>query len=209
MSDLKHLKIVSKGFAAYTGPLHVHLFKDGMSVEPISKVDRDRISASMRCIEVSASGKEQIAGVAERLISASAKRAPVIKALKRQDPKDKVAEEVKLATGAVNPKRLYTEEQLDEAIEAGGIQGLREIANIWNVKNRSIPALRQMILDEQKEWEGKAGKAEADLLRRVSKVAEKVSKENGITEEPKVEAPEAKHEAAKTGDMSSAISKTE
>lgn len=208
MSDNKYLKITSKGFENYNGPLSVYMFKDGTSVEPIPKVARDRIAATMRCVEVSENGKEVTAGVAERLIEESAARAPVLEPLRRQTVEEKVEEEVKNVMGNVKPKRIYTEEELDKAIEKGGIAGLREIAKDWNVKNRSIPALRQMVLDSQEKWQSDAKNKEADTIRKAEKIAEKVAKENA-PKKVKSEEIDKVAEAAMTGDLSAAISEKE
>lgn len=201
--EKKFLKLTAKGFEMYNGPIGVYIFKDGQSVETIGTHERDRISANIRCVEVSENGREVVAGVSERLVSESTSRAPVTEPLKRQSASSKVDEEVTVARGDLTPRLVHTEEELDAIIESGGIQGLRKVGDEWNVKNRSIPALKQMILDEQETWlakDGVAAKRQEDMLKKVEANTKASNPEKTPADE---------NVAAKTGDMSVAISKVE
>jgi hypothetical protein len=208
MFDKKHLKITQKGFESYNGPLSVYEFKDGVSVEPIPRHDRDRIAATMSCIEIAENGKEVTAGVAERLVVDAADRAPKPEKLKVQSVDDKVLEEKSRAEATVGDvKNVYTEAELDTIIEDGGIAALREVANIWGAKNRSIPTLRQMVLDLQEEYVAKegarVGKAKAAVEKIVRDTAEANDADEKIVEQ-EVEDDEVLAAAA-SGDMAAAL----
>lgn len=221
--DKKFLKITQKGFEHYTGPLSVYEFVDGVSVEAIPAFERDRIAASMSCVEISETGKEGTAGVADRLVTDSKARAPKKEVFKTQSVEDKVAEERKAAEKAMgDTKTIYTEEQLDEIIKDGGISALRQVAETWGVKNRSIPALRQMILDEQDKYMAEHGKRVTKATEAVEKVVRDTAKANEEPAEPEASDEDADDAsapieqevqdedvlatAAATGDMSAAIS---
>ncbi|MDE4297092.1 hypothetical protein PXK56_18045 [Phaeobacter gallaeciensis] len=210
--DKQHLKITQKGFESYNGPLSVYEFVDGVSVEPIPRHDRDRIAATMQCIEIAENGKEVIAGVAERLVTESADRAPKKEVFKTQSPEDKVAEEVTIAEKTIGEaKKVYTEDELDEIIKDGGIAALRRVAETWNVKNRSIPTLRQMVLDAQDEYVAQHGKKLGQIKEAVAKVAQNTAKANDVPEktiEQEVEDDEILTAAA-TGDLSAAVSESQ
>lgn len=214
--EKKYLKITQKGFEHYNGPLSVYEFVDGVSVEPIPDFERDRIAATMSCIEVAENGKESIAGIAERLVKDSAARAPQAERFERQSVDDKVSEERRLAELALgDTKTIYTEAELDALISQGGIAALRGVASSWNVKNRSIPTLRQMILDAQDQYIVKHGKKVEANKAAVEKIVRDTEDANRVEEplddEPLNEGAAPNHpdeetlNAAMTGDMSAAL----
>lgn len=202
----KRLRIVAKGFENYTGNLGVYPFVDGESVEAIPRQQRDRIAATIRCVEIGENGQENFAGISERLVADSATRAPVKTPLKRQSVESKVEEEVSIARGDEEPRAIYTEDQLDEIIESGGIAALRKIADIWNVKNRSIPTLRQMILDEQDAWASKDGIQQKRKEDMIKKIAEDTLKANKVDPQVDEKGEDQVENSAISGDMSAAIS---
>lgn len=157
--EKKFLRITQPGMTLYNGPMSVYNFVDGISTEAINREGRDRISANFACVEIGEDGKEQVAGVSERLVTESISRAVVRTATLRQTEEEKVDEEITRAKKDIGGdlKVIHTEDQLDAIIDKQGIAGLREIAAQWNVKNRSIPTLRQMILDEQEVYQSKEG----------------------------------------------------
>lgn len=206
--DKKYLRITQKGFEGYTGPLSVYDFVDGVSVEAIPRTERDRIAATMACVEVAENGKETLAGVAERLVAEAAERAPKKEIFQIQSIDDKIAEEKAAAEKNVGDmKRVYTEAELDEIISEGGISALRRVAEIWNVRNRSIPTLRQMILDAQDEYVAKEGSRLDKAKAAVEQVVRDTEAANYV---PKSIEQEVEDDdilaAAASGDMSAAIS---
>lgn len=213
--EKKHLQITQKGMEKYTGPMSVYEFVDGVSVDPIPRHDRDRIAAVVPCVEIAENGQETIAGVAERLIADAAERAPQRASLERQSVDDKAAEEVARAEKDLGKvKDIYTEDELDEKISEGGIAALRQIAGAWGVKNRSIPTLRQMVLDAQEEYVGKEGarieRHKAALKRAVERVEGQISVAEQVSE-PVADSDDLGIDedifaAAVSGDMSAAVS---
>lgn len=210
MFEKKFLKVVEPGFENYTGPLSVYEFENGVSLEAIPAHDRDRIAATMKCVEIAENGKENTAGISERLVQESKARAPVREVFERQSVEEKIEEERSAAEKSFeDTKEIYTEEQLDAIIENGGIKALREIAEAWGVKNRSIPTLRQMILDEQAAYYASEGTRIEKAKAAVEAVVRQTSEANGEPSEEKTIQQEVEDDdilvAAATGDMAQAI----
>ncbi|SOC90003.1 hypothetical protein SAMN05216358_0019 [Rhizobium sp. AN5] len=163
MSDMKHLKVVDDKWKGYTGALGIAEFKDGISVYPLPRHIRDRMAAAMNFVEVDTDGNEQPAGAAHRMIREYAERAAPITELARQTDGEKNAEiaasQVELAKTPVVLSRF----ELEAVASKGGIKGLREIGNKWNVKHRAIPTLIEMILDAQDKAVAKTKKPEAPV----------------------------------------------
>lgn len=150
---MKHLKIVSKGFETYTGNLGGIDFVDGMSAHPVPRVFANRLTAAMQMVEVDENGVEIEAGVAARLITEAAARAPVIEPLQRQTEEEKIAENVDVASQAtVSDVTFHTREELEAILEKDGIKGLRAVAEPWKVKDRSAVKLMEMILEAQARY---------------------------------------------------------
>lgn len=146
---MKKLKVASPTWLGYTGPLGNVAFVDGVSVDFLPRVVRDRLSASMEFVEIDEEGNEAAAGVAHRLVDESAARAPVIEPMERQSDEDKKSENVKAVLEGVKNAEVNTREELEEIAAKGGIKALREVADRWGVKHRSIPVLIEMILGAQ------------------------------------------------------------
>lgn len=213
----KHLRIVQKGFENYTGPIHMYDFVDGVSTEPMSRNERDRISACFQCTEIAENGKEKSAGVASRLVSDTLERAPKVEALDRQSDDDKAAEDEDVKNRVGENVEILTEDELDKIIDEGGINALREIADKWNVKDRSIPVLRQKVLDAQESFQSKrkAQQDRVDALRSGEPVdtdamdaaidAAADEDDGDLTDEPKLPKLTPEQEAAASGNMAAAI----
>lgn len=198
------VKIVQKGFETYTGPLAHFEFKNGVSVEPIPAYEVDRISASVKCVTVDEDGAETVAGVAERLVTHAQSRAAPRATFQMQTHDQKVEEEVGIALKELSDDRkLYTEAELDEVIDEGGISALREVARIWGVKAKAIPVLRKMVLDAQEEYLKKSGKRLEDVVKTLKEVSSNARSESDQV--PDENRDEVLVEAAVTGDLSAAI----
>lgn len=152
---MNYLKIVAPGWAGYNGLIGQITFRDGMSVEPVPQAQADRITGVLKFVEVDAEGNEiGHAGAAQRLIQMAAERAPVRALLARQTDAERRAEELADAIKhSVPPVEVfYTKAQLEEIAEKGGMKALRAVAEPWQVKNRSIPALIEEILGAQAKF---------------------------------------------------------
>lgn len=191
----KKLKVVSPMWANYTGSLGRIAFVDGVSVEALSRQTRDRLSASMQFVEVDEDGEETPAGVAHRLVSESHMRADVVDALTLQSEDDKKKEAIQDVLSQTATTDIFSKEDLEKIADKKGIKGLRDVAERWGVKHRSIPVLIQMILDSQERW----------VIARDRRLAEKVAAEvaaRGVEIGEQIEEPTevASIPAAKLGD---------
>lgn len=151
---MKHIKIISKGWTAYNGLLGTTWFKDGISVEPLPQSVADRLAAVVSFVEINEDGTETPGGAAYRMVTESRQRAPVTRESARQSEAERL-EEVRLTqlkAEKLPADRLYTAQELEEAVDAGGIKALRAIADKWGVKERSIPNLIGEILKVQNKF---------------------------------------------------------
>ena len=153
---MNHVKIIAKGWAGYTGLLGMHHFKDGVSVEPLSRPQIDQLAAVVQMVEITPEGEEVGAGVARRLVTDSAMRAPVRqKVTEVQTPAERAKEDQnRIEKGFKAPvEKFYTKEELEAIVDKGGIKALREIAEPWGVKARQIVELMHEILAAQSKFE--------------------------------------------------------
>jgi hypothetical protein len=148
---MKHLKITQKGWAGYSSAIGGVPFKDGISEHPVPRYIADRISSGISMVEINEDGSETPAGVAHRLVSEARERAPVAKPLERateEELKDEAAlDAIRASKAPVDT--FYTGEELEAIVDAKGIKGLREIADRWEVRHRSIPTLIGLVLKAQ------------------------------------------------------------
>lgn len=152
---MNYLKIVSKGWAGYTGQLNIITFRNGVSLEPVPDRIADRIAGSVSVVACDENGVEiegdARVGIQHRLVTESSKRAELTKPLSRQSEDDKTMES-KLDAAAVLKapvEEAYTREDLEKVADESGIKGLRVIGDKWRVKGRSIPELINDILTAQ------------------------------------------------------------
>ncbi len=149
---MKKLKIIQPGYHGYTGPIGRYEFVDGISVDAISRPDRDQLATAFQFMEVDEHGKEEFAGITHRMVAEAAARAPILEPLKRDTEEDKAIEQKRLASNKIaitGNMKLHSREDLEAVASKSGIAGLRKIAELWHVKHRSIPSLIEMILDAQ------------------------------------------------------------
>lgn len=203
----KRLRIVQKGYEKYSGPIGAYEFKDGVSVEALPRMNRDRLAVAFQFVEINEDGSEQPSGVTHRLVEERDLRKPVEAKLIRQTEEERAAEQVALVEKKRPVRVIYTDEQVHEIMSSKGIAGLREIAQPWGVKHRSAKVLMQMILDEQKIWVEKNG-----LVKPLPAPAEQPEPVTPLpTPEPvapvaePVAEPKPEQNAAVTGDLSAAI----
>jgi hypothetical protein len=214
----KHIKIMQKGFAGYNGQIGQYSFVDGVSTEAMPMAERDRMAAVFQFVELEEDGTETPCGAAHRLVRDSALRAPVAEPLARMTEAEKTAEEVEAVVAAHDAKDRPTHslEELEAILKEGGVSGLREVGELWNVKNRSAVVLIQMILDAQAAY--KAGAAarlaeRVEALTAAGEVAEEeaalVEAEAPVTEpEPEATVDDAQAEllkAAMSGDLGAGL----
>lgn len=169
------LKITQPGFEGYTGALGPVDFDNGISVEPVPVVMADRLAATMMIVTVDDEGNEvSQAGVAARMVGGVTIRAEVVEALGKASEDDLIEDRRRLAESQARPpvSKLYTTAELKAVADEKGINGLREIAKPWGVKERSIPKLIQEILVAQDEFQKRVKAAEVKAEVDEGKLAE-------------------------------------
>lgn len=155
---MKKLKLVSAGWETYTGWLNAVEFSEGISVNPVPQNIADRISGTMRVVEIEDDGTELgQAGAAARLKDGATIRAEVVQPLARATEEELKEEAERDAAAAAEKARLaevkksYTKEELEEIADKDGIKGLREVGDTLGVRGRAIPELIDDILTAQEK----------------------------------------------------------
>ena len=133
------IKIDVPGYESFDGSLGTLEFKGGVSVRGATEMEIRRIGANIRIVKVE--DNEQI-GPATIMVDTRHVSAVVEVALQRE-PEEPAKEET------VDGE--YTEEQLIEAGEKGGIKAIRAIADKFGIKGVSISDMIAKILEAQKK----------------------------------------------------------
>jgi hypothetical protein len=155
---MNYVKIVSKGWAGYTGQLNVISFRNGISTEPVPNGILDRIAAVTQLVACDAEGNEvgegEHLGIQNRMIGGVTMRAPVAVALSRQTDEEKALEGVLDASKVLKApvEKLYSREELEAIADKAGLKGLREIGDKWKVRSKSIGDLIARILTVQDKF---------------------------------------------------------
>lgn len=165
----KRMRIVQSGYETYTGPIGPYEFVDGESVEEIPLAARDRLAVAFEMVEFDEeSGRP--AGPAQRLLDGYNVALESPEPLERQSDIEKRAEDIRAMIGSEKVRAMRTRENLENVADKMGIAGVRLVAEDWNVRSKSIPALIDMILGAQLEYAEarvndliKAGAAEDDV----------------------------------------------
>ena len=153
MSDMKKIRIVGRGFEGFTGQFGMYQFEGGVSVEYLNRAERDRMAAAVPCVEIDEDGAEQDAGTAARLLRDAGNVEEPKPGLARQTEEERQREVSDVAKSKFPDRKLRTREQLEAIADRGGIADLRKIADRWDVRDRSIPALIEKILAAQDRWQ--------------------------------------------------------
>lgn len=182
----KHIKIVAKGFGNYTGQIGQYNFVEGVSTEALSVAERDRMAAVGQFVELEEDGIETPCGAAHRLVRDSAERAPVAEKLARMTEAEKTAEEIEAVVAAHDAKDrpTHTLEQLEKILSEGGVAGLREVGELWKVKNRSAVVLIQMILDAQAAYKAGAAQRLKERIEAIDQASATAVEIEAPVEEP-------------------------
>lgn len=140
----RRIKIVEPNWDGYTGWFGQVEFKDGVSIEVVSHVDQMRLGAILR-IESAEDSEEgtQINQGADllRIRKTEAAAAEVTKVGTGVNTGEETISAVELP--------IYTREQLEDIADKRGINGLRDIAKVYNVVGSSINTLIDKILKAQ------------------------------------------------------------
>lgn len=164
------IKLLQHGFDTLTGEIGGIEFKDGVSVENISRRDADRIGASMMVEDVDSGEQYNAASTIEKKLRAdrhsdmvsrenenavepaepAPESAPGPEVVEEPEPEevDEVGAELERVEEA--EAKVYTEAELAQIADEDGIAGLREIAAPLGVSDKSIRGLIPKILQAQK-----------------------------------------------------------
>lgn len=229
MSDSKRLRFIQKGFEHYTGMIGQYRFEDGVSVDAIPQIDRDRMSAAGNFMEIDEDGTEHRAGAAQRMVKGRANVAPVVEKPKKQTEEEKAEEQIQALLKARKQyiRKTHTKDELEGILKTSGVGAVRAVGEEWGVKDKKVVVLIEKILDAQEKWRVKKEREIAELEEKISSISaearermEKMARdaeleaiaENGpVPAEPeKVDEQTAdKLAAAVTGDLSAAVSTEE
>jgi hypothetical protein len=194
---VQHLRITHPGMAGFNGRLGQIEFKDGVSVEPVSRLHADQIAHSVRVEHIDEDGEHAgHAGVATRLIGGATIPLTVLEPLPVASDADKRAEDAKLASEAASKaRRLYSRKELEDIATKLGIEGLRKVAAQWGAKHRKIAELIDLV--EKAQDKHRALIAKHDAARQVAAnearevaLAKVAEKEAAITAQARVLTPE-------------------
>lgn len=218
----KRLKLVQTGYEGYNGPIGEYEFADGVSVEHIPLVARDRLSAAFQMVEVDDEGDEQEASVAARLVREKVLSVEPTEPLSRMSDEEKAVENITVLLGSEAAIPLYSRAALEAVAGAGGIAAVRVLAEPWDVRSKSIPDLINQI--ERAQMNYRTDRIEALVRKGVSTeeaealfalredapgVEPKVKPKAEVAAEPVAEpapaASPALNEAAATGDLAAAL----
>lgn len=148
----KRLRIVQAGYENYTGPIGAYEFVDGVSVETIPLIARDRLAVAFQLVEIEDDGTEVAAGPAQRLLKGLNLALEPSAPGQRQTEEEKLEENVRALLGGELVRVLRTRSNLEAVADKMGIAGVRLVADPWGVRSKSIPALIDLILGAQLEY---------------------------------------------------------
>lgn len=150
---MKKLRLVQQGYENFTGQFGRHEFVDGVSVDLLGRVERDRIAASIQCTEIAESGEEIDAGPAARILTTGNIAVEVVpeQAVMSEDELKvmRLKELIAIVTAKQGDRVLHTKESLMKIADKGGIEELRKLAEPFKVRSKSIVGLIDAILDAQ------------------------------------------------------------
>lgn len=154
---MPYIKLVEPGFEGYNGKLSRVQFKDGVSVEPLSQRDAERLGNILRITELE-TGKpvSYTQYMAENSGSSAAQleiQFPTFVPIEREEDKPKRKDKVgapkqirDFTPHAEMPPMDYTQESLEKIADEGGIQGIREFAKGYGLNGRSIGELIKTLI---------------------------------------------------------------
>lgn len=186
----KRVRITQRGWDDFTGQYGPVMFDKGVSVHPLPPTLIARIGGLISIVEIDEEGNERQAGPSADLVRGGSVSVEPHQAMTEATESDALKERLEdlKKTGVPPTGRFHTVEELEAVVEENGIKGLREIADKWGVKDRSIPGLLREILKAQAEFQ-------RDFEKRVDDVKAK-AEETRKTEEDAANAAETDRENA-------------
>lgn len=134
------LRLTAPGWQTYTGQMGVIFFENGLSVGDVLPVDAVRVAGV-----IGAEWEDgRPANVSQIYLDNMQTEAAVMQ--DNREPEAPVVETKSEVTQVTSPEVTYTEAQLAEIADNGGITALREIATPLGIKSNSIAAMIAAIL---------------------------------------------------------------
>lgn len=162
--SFRHVRIMKAGFETYTGPIGAVSFTDGVSDDPLTQRDVDRIAGVFQIELIDGNGVSLgQAGAAARLVGGATLPVPVLEPMARATEAQAEAEQNALKLEADVAPEIFTKEQLEHIASTGGIGAVREKAKPWNVRDRSIPNIIKEILKAQDTYLARRADAAAQV----------------------------------------------
>lgn len=144
------VRIVAKGFEGYNGVIEGVQFKDGVSLEPLSLAAAERIGAFMR---VEDAETHEPLSVGQRMVNARRAAEGPKESLVRikRTPTGKEKQPIKKAVVSYD----YTKDELEAVADKEGINGLRKVAEQYDVRGRSIREIIESLMALKSNEEAK------------------------------------------------------
>lgn len=150
-----YVKIKTPGWETFSGDHCGIQFHNGVTVDAVTRRIADRMAALQVVEIINLDGVSQgQGGEASRMVERYSLQTFVREPMPRMTDEEAAAEQKKAFDDAGKPaaKTFYTKDQLTIIAEKEGIAGLRVIAGPWNVKDRSIPKLIELIVKAQNHF---------------------------------------------------------
>ena len=151
---MKRIKIVEPGWENYTSEFCGVEFVDGVSVSSVPRHQADRVGGLLKVVEIEGAEEGAPVGQASRMVGGLTMAAPLVDGMRQPTAEEIEAERKELAARSKSRPAsvFYTREALEEIADHKGLKGLREVAEPWNVRDRSIPSLITEILAAQEKY---------------------------------------------------------
>lgn len=165
--DLQRIRIIAKGWEAFTGDLGGVSFHDGLSDHVLPQRERDRLGSLLAVESCDDGVQSNAAATSEKILrttSAEVREPMRSDADVRSGQSSTEEPETALTAEPVEPigppatadveplepqetSEPYTRQSLEKIADERGISGLREIADSMDIKGRSINELMTKILE--------------------------------------------------------------
>lgn len=181
---MPRVKIIAKGFETYNGVLEGVQFENGLSTEIMSERAAERIGAFMRCVDADT---EEDLGAGARLVRQRTQGQAPRPPLQRVERTPTGKEKKPIANRRV-VSYDFTKADLEAVADKDGIQGLRKVAEQYDVRGRSIREIIDAMMalkanEDAKRAAETVKEAEARVTHQAEAVEPTGSDLDALTEE--------------------------
>lgn len=171
------VKIVEKGFETYNGIIEGVQFENGVSAEPMSQFSAERVGAFMKIVNADS---DEPLGLGYRMANTrsqgSAPRPPLERIVRTKTGKEKTS----IKKQAKQVSYDFTKAQLEDVADKEGINGLRKVADQYDVRGRSIAEIIDSLIALKANQEAKDAAASPKGKTVKSTTAEVPADDNDI-----------------------------